>query len=250
MRSALCAVRLATISYAPSGCLITGRGPCVCGVDRTARARATTLRAGGASTIADPLDLAIAHFINELGRGVIDPFHTDLVCAVPLLLALWVALVLLALRLDRKGGRLVAGTVLLAVALHFLISEACSAQAPGARRAAHACPPLPRPPRSHRARGPPLHRLVVSVEPRREHGGHRHRRCCLLLGYAYRRFAAAGALVATVMCFSRVHNGMHYPTDVLTGTVLGVGYAFLAIRLAAAIARRSSRRAAAGVAAG
>jgi len=42
---------------------------------------------------------------------------------VPLLLVLWTVLVLLALALDRRDGRRVAGAVLLAVAIHFVISE-------------------------------------------------------------------------------------------------------------------------------
>jgi membrane-associated phospholipid phosphatase len=31
-----------------------------------------------------------------------------------------------------------------------------------------------------------------------------------------------------LMAAARVHNGMHYPSDVLTGTLLGVGYGLAA----------------------
>ena len=37
------------------------------------------------------MDFTLAHFVNQLGHGVIDPF-TDLVCEVPLLVALWLLL--------------------------------------------------------------------------------------------------------------------------------------------------------------
>jgi membrane-associated phospholipid phosphatase len=44
------------------------------------------------------------------------------------------------------------------------------------------------------------------------------------------------------MAFSRVHNGMHYPSDVLAGSLLGVGYGLLAVRADAVIARRRAAR--------
>jgi len=36
-------------------------------------------------------------------------------------------------------------------------------------------------------------------------------------------------LFTFLMAFSRMHNGMHYPTDVLAGTLLGIGYGLLGI---------------------
>ena len=50
---------------------------------------------------------------------------------------------------------------------------------------------------------------------------------------------AAG--VCAAMCFARLHNGMHYPTDVLTGSLLGLGYGLLAVRLAPKISARVAR---------
>jgi undecaprenyl-diphosphatase len=177
------------------------------------------------------MDLAIAVFVNHLGRGVIDGF-TDVICAVPLLVVLWVALLLTAVRLDRENGRRVAGTVLLAVAIHFLISEALLkhlilGELPMRVRPYLAHPDLIEPigyrftdssfPSSHAASTA----AIVTV-----------------LGASYRRFALLGAAFAVVMCLSRVHNGMHYPTDVLTGSALGVGYGIAAMRGAAALGRR------------
>ncbi|EKE18447.1 MAG: hypothetical protein ACD_9C00335G0006 [uncultured bacterium] len=48
--------------------------------------------------------------------------------------------------------------------------------------------------------------------------------------------AYAGALPALIifgalLAISRLHNGMHYPTDILAGIVLGFGYGWLAIAL-------------------
>ncbi len=177
------------------------------------------------------MDLIVAHFVNQLGRGVIDWF-TDLVCAVPLLVALWVGLVALAVRRDPENGRRVAATVLLAVAVHVVVSELLLKHLVLAE-----LPMRVRPYLAHPDLIVPVgYRFTDSSFP----SSHAASTAAIVtvFGHAYRRFAAAGALFAVVMCFSRVHNGMHYPTDVLVGSALGVGYGALAIARAAAFVRR------------
>jgi undecaprenyl-diphosphatase len=34
-----------------------------------------------------------------------------------------------------------------------------------------------------------------------------------------------------VMAFSRLHNGMHYPSDILAGVALGLGYGWIALEI-------------------
>jgi membrane-associated phospholipid phosphatase len=180
------------------------------------------------------MDLAIARFLNQLGLGVIDPV-TDLVCEVPFLVGLWIALVIVALRFDRPDGRRIALAVLVAVALHFVISEALLKHLVLAELPMRVRPYLAHPDEIH----PIGYRFTDSSFP----SSHAASTAAILtvFGYGYRRFSPAPALAAlfvVVMCFSRVHNGMHYPTDVLTGAALGVAYGALAIRAAAEIARR------------
>jgi len=182
------------------------------------------------------MDLTLACFINQLGRGMIDPF-TDAICAVPLLVALWTAILIVAVRLDRGRGRRVAGVVLVAVALHFLISEGVLKHLILSELPMRVRPYLAHPDLIQ----PVGHRFTDSSFP----SSHAASTAAIVtvLGHAYRRFAAAGGVFALVMCLSRVHNGMHYPTDVLAGTALGVMYGALAVAAMAYLLRRRAARA-------
>jgi undecaprenyl-diphosphatase len=51
--------------------------------------------------------------------------------------------------------------------------------------------------------------------------------------YFYKKYWivwTSAILFALLMAFARIHNGMHYPTDVLAGTALGIVYGIIAIK--------------------
>ena len=226
------------------------------------------------------MDFALARFVNQLGLGTIDRL-TEIFCEVPLLLALWSVALVAVLRFDRKNGREIAVRVLIAVVIHFLISEAilkgaalleqwrfalapASMQPPGFPSRAlwlhggqgsgsSAVPKEPHPILKHLV----LTELPMRVRPYLAHPGeivpigHRFEDSSFpsshaastaaivaVLGHAYRHLAGAAAAMVALMAFARVHNGMHYPTDVLAGSVLGALYAGMAIRGAAVLGRR------------
>ncbi len=54
---------------------------------------------------------------------------------------------------------------------------------------------------------------------------------CVVLGLAYRRWLAALLGLAGTIAFSRVYVGVHYPSDVLAGAVLGTAIGLLFHRL-------------------
>jgi membrane-associated phospholipid phosphatase len=56
----------------------------------------------------------------------------------------------------------------------------------------------------------------------------------VLLVY-YRRTVWAMLLMSIIVCLSRVYNGVHYPSDVLAGALLGAGYSIAIIWLADAL---------------
>jgi undecaprenyl-diphosphatase len=48
-----------------------------------------------------------------------------------------------------------------------------------------------------------------------------------LLSYAYRRWTPVCFLIASSVAYSRVYVGVHYPSDVAAGALLGTGFAFV-----------------------
>ena len=48
----------------------------------------------------------------------------------------------------------------------------------------------------------------------------------MIVSYFERRFLKYGIIVIILMWLSRVHNGMHYPSDVLFGTMMGIIYGY------------------------
>jgi undecaprenyl-diphosphatase len=63
--------------------------------------------------------------------------------------------------------------------------------------------------------------------------------CATVLALAVPRLRWQLYALATLISFSRVYVGVHYPLDVLAGAVLGVAIA-IALRMLAAVLRRSA----------
>jgi undecaprenyl-diphosphatase len=62
--------------------------------------------------------------------------------------------------------------------------------------------------------------------------------CATVLAHYVPRLRVLFFFLAALIALSRVYNGMHYPTDVIAGAVLGV---LIALLLLAAVRRRSRR---------
>jgi len=52
-----------------------------------------------------------------------------------------------------------------------------------------------------------------------------------VLTYFYRRYWKLAVAFTILMAFSRMHNGMHYPSDILGGIIFGILYSQLAVYL-------------------
>ncbi len=52
-----------------------------------------------------------------------------------------------------------------------------------------------------------------------------------LVGLADRKWAIAGCVLAALIAFSRMYVGVHYPTDILGGALVGALSAWIAVRV-------------------
>lgn len=53
----------------------------------------------------------------------------------------------------------------------------------------------------------------------------------MILSYFRKWFLKYGLIIILIMWLSRIHNGMHYPSDVVTGTLMGVVYGYIGLWL-------------------
>ena len=56
--------------------------------------------------------------------------------------------------------------------------------------------------------------------------------CATIIFYYHRKTGIVAIVVATVIAFSRLYFGVHYPTDVIAGIIFGAGSGILSIFLA------------------
>lgn len=164
------------------------------------------------------MELSIVRFFNQLGFSEIDPI-TNFISWIPFLIILWFILAFLALFFDKNKGKWVLITILLTLALHFLISDGLLK---------HFLPMRVRPYLTY----PDLisaigKQFTDSSFP----SGHMASTTAVLtvLVYFYRRIWPLALFFILLMAFARLHNGMHYPSDVLGGSVLGLFYGVMAI---------------------
>ena len=176
------------------------------------------------------MDDAIARYANQLGAGVIDPV-TSLFCAIPFLALTGLVVGAPAVWTHDQRRHLLA-RMLVAALFFALCNEILLKHALGVFRVR---PYIADPAivavgfRFTDSSFPSSHAASVAA-------------AATILAHAHPRFAVVGVLAVLFMDFARVHNGMHYPSDVAVGTILGVAYGVLAIRLVERVATSLKRQ--------
>lgn len=163
-------------------------------------------------------------FCNKLGAGKLD-VPLGFVNSIGFLAAMWAVLALAAVAKHPEIAGSFAAAVLAVAALHFAITEAVIKHGltrifPKRKRPYEAYPEAVRPvgrrfsdssfPSSHMATTVAMLYVIVAFYP---------------------SLLAAATALSLLMAFSRLHNGMHYPTDLAAGTALGLAYGWLAVYL-------------------
>lgn len=169
-------------------------------------------------------EIKIVRYFNRLGGKKLDDV-LRLINSIIFLVFFWVVMVTVAVWMHPNIAKGFLLAVLIVSALHFAITEGIIKHLlthiiAMRRRPYVAYPDLVRPighkfsdssfPSSHMATTAGM--LVV-------------------IGGFYPSLFIPAAILILVMAFSRLHNGMHYPSDIVVGTGLGIGYGFLALRI-------------------
>lgn len=187
------------------------------------------------------MDLQIAIFINKLGAGTfIDPIST-LISDKPFLVTLWLVLLTATCFFNKQHRYTIFLAAAISIIIHFSINDWFFKDF-----LANFFELRIRPYLAHPELITPLGtRSVDASFP----SGHMASTVLFITIFVYflRKISHAwlvwlfGILFALTMAFSRIHNGMHYLTDVLAGAVLGIIYSLIGIYLSAYLSKRIRR---------
>ena len=180
------------------------------------------------------MELQIVSFLNHLGQGTIVDSISFYISWIPLLIAFWLILALISLIFDKENGKWIFLGVILSVVIYFILNDLILKQSLASIFFRER--PYIAYPNEIISTG---EMFVDSSFP----SGHMSITVTLLTLFIYfyrKQWVWITAILFTIlMAFSRMHNGMHYPSDILAGMILGVGYGFLTILIVNKMKKRS-----------
>ena len=172
------------------------------------------------------MDFAIAQAINAFGAGTILDYFTLLVSDyifLALVLALIIALIWFR---DKKKVKIVIIALIIALFLHFFIT--------GIIMKGFVAENVYFKERPYLAHPGEIGFLGETDTDTAFPSGHVALTVGILtvLIFYYRKYWPYALIFALFMGFARIHNGMHYPSDVLFGALFGIVYGLAAVYLA------------------
>lgn len=170
------------------------------------------------------MELEIVKFLNHLGSPWIDPI-TIFISSNTLLGIIGIIITAYFFIWDKKNGKKIAVAAAIAIGLHFLISEGFFK---------YIFPDFGlfriRPYLAHPGEIIGLGKLNMSSSFPSSHMAYILSLLTIYV-YYYRKFWPVALAFALFMAYARIHNGMHYPSDVLAGAALGMLYGIMAIKI-------------------
>lgn len=170
------------------------------------------------------MELRIVKFFNNLGGKWIS-VSAAFVSRIRVLVALWATLAVAILFLDKTNGKIIFVAIAIASILHFAISE-------GFFKFLF--------PKIFFKRLRPYQAHPQFITPR----GSKHQDSSFPSSHMSTTLAVLtvvvifypialipGVLFSVFMAYARMHNGMHYPSDIIAGTILGILYGLAAVYL-------------------
>ena len=171
------------------------------------------------------MDFTIARFFNHLGQGTIVDNLSVIISYNGGFIGIFILLALWALWKDENRGKKMFVALAIAVAMHLAISEEFFKVV-----VPHYFGIELRPYIAHPVDISPLGKLNADSSFPSNHMSS----IVTILGvmiFYYRKYWKWAVIFAILMAFSRMHNGMHYPSDVIAGTIFGLIYSQLAVYL-------------------
>ena len=170
-------------------------------------------------------ELKIVEIINHFGRGTIVDSLSAIIGNITIIFLVWIIAAAIILVVDKKNGKWIVLALFAVTIINFLITEGLFKHLflefiPFRLRPYLAYPNLIIPIGYHSidTSFPSGHTTIMAA-------------LVSVIIYYHKRFWPYGTILVILMMLSRIHNGMHWSTDVLGGLVLGIGYAYLAIML-------------------
>ncbi|MBM2821160.1 MAG: family phosphohydrolase [Candidatus Berkelbacteria bacterium] len=171
------------------------------------------------------IEFKIVYYLNHLGQGTFLDVITKFVSSSDSLILLWIALALISLIFDKRNGKLIFLGSLLIIIIYLVLNDLIIKQGILEHIFYRQRPYISNPTQIF-----PLGDLWKdSSFP----SGHMANTLAFITFYIYfyRKYWTyiLGIVLAFLMAFSRMHNGMHYPSDVFVGSLFGIGYGFLVV---------------------
>jgi len=172
------------------------------------------------------MDLQISIYLNQLWRGTFIDKITSLISSNLFLATIGACLIIVSIALDKTKGKKIFIAIFIAAIFHFLINEYFLKHLLGEVIDLRERPYI----------AYPDYIKEVGIQKFQDASFPSSHMAALLLTitvfYNYYRkkiILSCGIIFTVLMAFARIHNGMHYPSDVFAGAMLGIIYGLIGI---------------------